>query len=146
MRGHVRSCSACSARAVLSCSSDVDSCHLCAAPGEPGADVRRTAAELDHVSPRKIVRERPQVRLRHLENAPGELVAGPGAAPRLGIARRVQLVPVGAVAQHVVGQELAFRHVGIVAIYSLAKRSSARATVRVGRSLDQVATSPPVTR
>ena len=36
--------------------------------------------------------------------------------------------------------------VGIVAIYSLAKRSSARATVRVGRSLDQVPTSPPVTR
>ena len=72
----------------------VDPRHPRAAAGEPGRQVRSAAAELDHVSPCKIIWERPQVGLRHLEDAPGEVVARPGAPSRLGVTCRIHLVPI----------------------------------------------------
>jgi hypothetical protein len=83
-------------------------------PGEPGTEVGSSATEFHDVHSRYIGRERVELVLGDAEDSPADLLAGPRPGARGGVQRRVDLVPVDAVAGDVLGQ-LRFSHRRIVA-------------------------------
>jgi hypothetical protein len=87
----------------------VDTGRPSPAPRQPGRYIRRPAAELDDVHAGDIFREGFELGLRNAEDAPGDLVRRPRAPARFHVARRIDLVPLRAVARDVVGQ-VGFSH------------------------------------
>ena len=87
----------------------VDAGRPSPSPRQPGRYVRRPAAELDDIHAGDIFGESLELGLRDAEDAPGEPVRRPRTPARFHVARRVDLVPVRAVARDVIGQ-VGFSH------------------------------------
>ena len=100
LSGKWRSGSSWSKRAVLSCSAEL-SMPVGRAPRR--ASQADTDAVPDDVHAGDIFRQGPELGLRNVEDAPGDLVRRPRTPARFHVARRIDLVPLRAVPRDVVG-------------------------------------------